>query len=176
VQVAEHFQADHPVQADPAAQESEARPERQVNAEGVLVTRQLPAQAGLDLAVGRNRERLALPEFQEQGEERAGELLRAVVHHLVVYRFQAGQRRAEEQAELLPVGERPVPELPAGGDQLLGQVATAGLARCDDRDLDAVGDLGEDVRDDVPDQVLVTAVVPVQGGGGHAHLAGDGAQ
>jgi hypothetical protein len=41
---------------------------------------------------------------------------------------------------------------------------------------DVRAQLGEDAGDDVPDQILVAAEVPVEAGRGHPHLAGDGPQ
>ena len=93
-----------------------------------------------------------------------------------------GHRAAEQHAELGYVGQGPGAELPAGGNQLdrhhlgLGELRAGWPGGGVNRGPQVVGDLGEDIGDDVPQQLFVAAEVAVEGRRSHAHLAGDGTQ
>ena len=100
---------------------------------------------------------------------------------------QAGQRHAEQQAELGLMVQRPAAELAAGRDHLDGHLGGYLLWRgvwCRMRGpgggldglVDIGGQLGEDAGDDVPDQLLVATEVAVEAGRRHAHLPGDSPQ
>ena len=180
--MAEHFHRHRPVQHRPAAQEGEHRADRDVGAQCVAVAAELVEQPGVDLLGGRHTERGRSPQLEEQREERAGEHQRAFVGDVVPPVVQAGQRHAEQQAELGLMVQRPAAELAAGRDhlegQLRGHLVRRRLRRPGGLDgpVDIPGEFGEDAGDDVPDQLLVAAEVPVEAGRCHAHLTGDGAQ
>jgi hypothetical protein len=88
---------------------------------------------------------------------------------------QARHRGAEQQCELGPVVQCPVPERAARGGHL-GRDVAARVAGHVDGGLDLVGQLAEDVAAHVQQQVLVAAEVAVQRGRRHPHVPGDGAQ